>query len=163
MPEIQSIINDFGLVAHPEGGFYKEMYRSKTIIQNTKGLEGKSAYTSIYYLIAGDDFSSWHRIKSDETWFFHQGCDLLIYFFDNEKHLQSIQLGLASKILQATIPATTWFAAKPIEQNSFSLLSCAVAPGFEFEDFELGNRQALLAEFGVSTENIEAIERLARN
>ena len=163
MPEIQSIINDFGLVAHPEGGFYREMYRSKTIIKDTKGLDGKNAYTSIYYLLAGDDFSSWHRIRSDETWFFHQGCDLLIYFIDNEKHLQSIQLGLTSKILQATIPANTWFAAKPIEQNSFSLLSCAVAPGFEFEDFELGNRQALLAEFGVSTENIEAIERLARN
>lgn len=162
MPEVQSIIEDLGLIAHPEGGFYKEMYRSKSMIKEVVGLREKSAYTSIYYLLAGDDFSSWHRIKSDETWFFHQGCDLLIYFFDNEKRLQSIRLGLNSKNLQATIPANTWFAAKPTDQASFSLMSCAVAPGFEFDDFELGNRQTLLSELGGSKENIEAIERLTR-
>jgi len=162
MPVIQSIINDFGLVAHPEGGFYKEIYRSKTIIKDTKGLDGKNAYTSIYYLLAGDDFSSWHRIRSDESWFFHQGCDLLIYFIDNEKHLQSIQLGLTSKILQATIPANTWFAAKPIDGSSFSLVSCVVSPGFEFDDFELGDRQTLLAQYGGSEKNIQALERFTR-
>jgi len=162
MPEILSIIDDFGLIAHPEGGFYKEMHRSKTMIKGAKGLSEKSAYTSIYYLLAGNDFSSWHRIQSDETWFFHQGCDVLIYFFDKEKFLQTIHLGLGSKNLQVTIPANTWFAARPIDQISFSLMSCAVAPGFEFEDFELGNRQALLTEFGSSKENIEAIEMLTR-
>ena len=162
MPDIHSIIDDFGLVAHPEGGFYKEMYRSKVIIKDAKGIREKSAYTSIYYLLAGGDFSSWHRIKSDETWFFHQGCDLLIYFFDNEKHLQSIQLGLTSMILQATIPGNTWFAAKPIEQTSFSFVSCAVSPGFEFDDFELGDHQTLLGQFGGSEKNILALERLTR-
>ena len=162
MPEIQSLINDFGLVAHPEGGFYKEMYRSETIVQDAKGFGGKSAYTSIYYLLAGADFSSWHRIKSDETWFFHQGCDLLIHLFDHEKKLQSVQLGLSSKNLQATIPANTWFAAKPTDQTSFSFVSCVVSPGFEFEDFELGDRQTLLAQFGSSEKNIQALEQLTR-
>jgi len=64
--------------------------------------------------------------------------------------------------LQATIPANTWFAAKPVEENSFCLVSCAVAPGFEFADFEIGKRNSLLNEFGNSASNIKAIEALTR-
>ena len=156
-----SLVEDLNLLPHPEGGFYKEMYRSPTII-NAGGLVKKSAYTSIYYLLAGGDFSSWHRIKSDETWYFHSGCDISIYFFDQNKALQTIQLGLESKCLQATIPANTWFAAKPTQQDSFCLVSCAVAPGFEFADFEIGKRDSLLNEFGHSANGRNAIEALTR-
>ena len=137
------------------------MYRSPTIV-SADGSGQKSAYTSIYYLLASEDFSSWHRIKSDETWYFHSGCDVIIYFFDMNKELQTIQLGLDSKCLQATISANTWFAAKPISQNSFCLVSCAVAPGFEFADFEIGQRDRLLREFSHSADNIKAIEILTR-
>lgn len=161
MQTINSLVNDLKLLPHPEGGFYREMYRSPTIV-HADGLEQKSAYTSIYYLLSGDDFSSWHRIKSDETWYFHSGSDIAIYFFDENKALQTIQLGIDSKRLQATIPANTWFAAKPISQNSFCLVSCAVAPGFEFTDFEIGQRDSLLNEFGGSSEGIKAIEALTR-
>jgi len=161
MQTVNSLVEDLQLLPHPEGGFYREMYRSPTIV-NADGLEQKSAYTSIYYLFSGNDFSSWHRIKSDETWYFHSGCDVTIYFFDQNKALQTIQLGLDSKCLQATIPANTWFAAKPVEENSFCLVSCAVAPGFEFADFEIGKRNSLLNEFGNSASNIKAIEALTR-
>ena len=161
MQTIDSLVNDLKLLPHPEGGFYREMYRSPTIV-NANDLAQKSAYTSIYYLLSGDDFSSWHRIKSDETWYFHSGGDVAIYFFDLNKALQTIQLGLDSKCLQATIPANTWFAAKPISQNSFCLVSCAVAPGFEFTDFEIGQRDSLLNEFGSSLDGIKAIETLTR-
>jgi len=161
MQTIDSLVNDLKLLPHPEGGFYREMYRSPTIV-NANGLAQKSAYTSIYYVLSGDDFSSWHRIKSDETWYFHSGGDVVIYFFDKNKALQTIQLGLDSKCLQATIPANTWFAAKPISQNSFCLVSCAVAPGFEFTDFEIGRRDSLLNEFGSSLDGIKAIETLTR-
>ena len=156
-----SLVEDLNLLPHPEGGFYKEMYRSPTIV-NAGGLVKKSAYTSIYYLLAGDDFSSWHRIKSDETWYFHSGCDVSIYFFDQNKALQTIQLGLNSKCLQGTIPANTWFAAKPTQQDSFCLVSCAVAPGFEFADFEIGKRDSLLNEFGHSADGRSTIEALTR-
>ncbi len=162
MHEMNSLIKELDLLPHPEGGFYREMYRSKAIIKTT-GLEDKSAYTSIYYLLSGGDFSSWHRIKSDETWFFHLGSDVLIYFFDENKLLQTIQLGLHSKNLQATIPANTWFSAKPLNQTSFSLVSCAVAPGFEFHDFEIGRREDLLKEFGHTLNHIQAIEALTRS
>jgi len=161
MQTVNSLVDDLKLLPHPEGGFYREMYRSPTIV-NTEGLVQKSAYTSIYYLLAGEDFSSWHRIKSDETWYFHSGCDVCIYFFDENKELQVIQLGLDSKCLQVTIPADTWFAAKPVDENSFCLVSCAVAPGFEFADFEIGKRFNLLNEFGHFSDNIKVIETLTR-
>ena len=161
MQTVNALVEDLGLLPHPEGGFYREMYRSPTVV-SAEGTGQKSAYTSIYYLLSGGDFSSWHRIKSDETWYFHSGCDVCIYFFDQNKELQTIQLGLDSKCLQATIPANTWFAAKPISQNSFCLVSCAVAPGFEFADFEIGKRDSLLREFGHSTNNIKGIEAHTR-
>lgn len=161
MQTIDSLVYDLQLLPHPEGGFYREMYRSPTIV-NADGLVQKSAYTSIYYHLSGNDFSSWHRIKSDETWYFHSGCDVVIYFFDENKVLQTVQLGLDSKCLQATISANTWFAAKPISQDSFCLVSCAVAPGFEFADFEIGQRDSLLNEFGDSLDYIKAIEALTR-
>ena len=161
MQTVNSLVEDLSLLPHPEGGFYREMYRSPTMV-SAEGAGLKSAYTSIYYLLASEDFSSWHRIKSDETWYFHNGCDVIIYFFDENKALQTIQLGLDSKCLQATIPANTWFAAKPISQNSFCLVSCAVAPGFEFADFEIGQRDSLLREFGHSTNNIKGIEAHTR-
>jgi predicted cupin superfamily sugar epimerase len=161
MNEIDSLVDALDLQPHPEGGFYREMYRSPAFVKDLDQVE-KSAFTSIYYLLSGSDFSSWHRIKSDEAWYFHSGCDVLIYYFDKNKLLQTIQLGLESQYFQATIPANTWFAAKPVSKTSFCLVSCAVAPGFDFNDFEIGERANLLKEFGHSSNQIEAIQSLTR-
>jgi len=162
MHDIHTIINTLNLEPHPEGGFYKEMYRSETSAKDLIGSSNKSALTSIYYLLAGKDFSAWHRIQSDETWYFHLGCDVLIYFFDENKLLRTKQIGMTSKNLQATIPAHTWFAAKPLSENDFCLVSCAVAPGFEFDDFEIAKREELTKEFGGSVENMQIIQELTR-
>jgi predicted cupin superfamily sugar epimerase len=162
MAEINSIIDALGLLPHPEGGHYQEVHRSKNVIRESNGGQDKSAYTSIYYLLSGKDFSSWHRIKSEETWYFHLGCDVQIYFFDENALLQTIQLGIDTNIFQATVPANTWFAAKPVSKNDFCLVSCAVAPGFEFSDFEIASRDQLLKEFGKSTESIQLIQDLTR-
>jgi predicted cupin superfamily sugar epimerase len=162
MQDIHTIIDALHLDPHPEGGFYKEMHRSEIAVKDLKGASNKSAYTSIYYLLSGKDFSAWHRIKSDETWYFHLGCDALIYFFDENKLLRTIQVGMTTKNLQVTILAHTWFAAKPLSENSFCLVSCAVAPGFEFDDFEIASREDLLKEFGISPENIQIIKALTR-
>ena len=78
------------------------------------------------------------------------------------KRQTTLKLGMGSKILQATIPAHTWFAAKPMSEDSFCLVSCAVAPGFEFIDFEIGQRQALAQEFGLSANNLQIIDALTR-
>lgn len=162
MQDMHTIIEALNLDPHPEGGFFKEIHRSETKVKELEDFRDKSAYTSIYYLLSGKDFSAWHRIKSDETWYFHLGCDVLIYFFDKNKSLNSIRLGVDSKNLQATIPAHTWFAAKPSGEDAFALVSCAVAPGFEFVDFEIGKRKDLIAEFGVSPKSIQIIESLTR-
>jgi predicted cupin superfamily sugar epimerase len=162
MRDKQTIIETLGLQPHPEGGFYKETYRSDIAVKRSGEGDNKSALTSIYYLLDGNDFSAWHRIKSDETWYFHLGCDLCIYFFDEHKSLQTVQLGLTAKRLQTTVPANTWFAAKPTSENEFCLVSCAVAPGFEFNEFEIAEREALTKQFGKSDENIEMIQKLTR-
>lgn len=162
MHDTHAIIDLLNLEPHPEGGFYKETYRSRTRVSELKHASNKSAYTSIYYLLAGKDFSAWHRIKSDETWYFHLGCDLLIYYIDQSKVVRTVQIGMESKSFQATIPANTWFAAKPLKEDVYCLVSCAVAPGFEFEDFEMGTREALLNEFGTTAENTKLIEALTR-
>lgn len=162
MHDMNVIIDALKLEPHPEGGFYREMYRSETRVSDLSLAGDKSAHTSIYYLLSGKDFSAWHRIESDETWYFHLGCDLLIYFIDQNKMVRAVRIGMESKSFQATIPAHTWFAAKPLKEDAYCLVSCAVAPGFEFEDFEMGNREALLNEFGITAENTKLIEALTR-
>lgn len=162
MHNMNAIIDSLNLEPHPEGGFYKEIYRSETRVSDLMQAANKSAYTSIYYLLSGKDFSAWHRIKSDETWYFHLGCDLLIFYIDQNKVVRTVQLGSESKSFQVTIPAHTWFAAKPLNEEAYCLVSCAVAPGFEFADFEIGNREALSNEFGTTVENTRLIEALTR-
>ncbi len=156
------IIERLDLKPHPEGGFYKEMHRSKKHIKDVSSGEDKNAYTSIYYLLSGRDFSAWHRVQSDETWFYHLGCDMQIYYFDESQALQQCQLGLESMNLQITIPANTWFSAKPLDEDAFCLVGCAVAPGFEFSAFELAQREDFLAMFGTTQENVEVIRAFTR-
>lgn len=162
MSELNRIVDLLGLQPHPEGGFYREMYRSTTSIKDSSTFADKCAYTTIYYLLGGDDFSAWHRIQSDETWFYHLGCDLLVYYFDEKHILQTIEVGMESMNLQATIPANTWFAATPKKKNTFSLVSCAVAPGFQFSEFEIGTSEMLLDIYGDTDQNLKAIQALTR-
>lgn len=161
MQGIHAVINSLQLEGHPEGGFYKEMHRASAQIRDANG-NSNNAYSSIYYLLSGHDFSAWHRIQSDETWFFHLGCDIAIHYFDEHKTLTTTQLGLESGQFQATIPAGTWFAAKPVRADSFSLVSCVVGPAFTFTEFEMGKRQTLLDAFGTTAHHIDAIEAFTR-
>jgi predicted cupin superfamily sugar epimerase len=161
MNDINAVVDTLQLEPHPEGGFYKEMHRAISLVKEANG-HTKNAYSSIYYLLSGDDFSAWHRIQSDETWFFHLGCDIAIYYFDSQNKLTTVQIGLESMQLQATIPAGTWFAAKPVRTDSFCLVSCVVGPAFTFTEFEMGKRQLLLDRYGTSEKHIEAIWALTR-
>jgi len=162
LSEQQRLIEQHGLVLHPEGGFYAEVHRAEQRVQVGSAMPERSAYTSIHYLLAGNDFSAWHRIQSDETWFFHSGCDLVIYRFAENGQLQTQRLGVESGCFQLTIAARTWFAAQPAQAESCSFVSCVVAPGFEFEDFELASRHLLLEEFGHSPEHRAKIEAFTR-
>jgi len=161
MQDIKAVIDSLELEPHPEGGFYREMHRASSLVTEANG-NSKNAYSSIYYLLSGNDFSAWHRIQSDETWFFHLGCDIAIHYFDPQDQLAKVQIGLESKRFQATIPAGAWFAAKPVLTDSFCLVSCVVGPAFTFTEFEMGQRQLLLDRYGTSEKHIEAIHALTR-
>ena len=156
MQDINTVIESLQLEPHPEGGFYREMHRASSLVKEANG-STKNAYSSIYYLLSGNDFSAWHRIQSDETWFFHLGCDIAIHYFDDQAMLKTVQIGLGSTQFQVTIPAGTWFAAKPVRADTFCLVSCVVGPAFTFTEFEMAKRQSLLDAFGTTALHKEAI------
>jgi predicted cupin superfamily sugar epimerase len=141
------LIENLQLKPHPEGGFYKETYRCK---QKTPTQQGeRNVSTAIYYLLENEDKSHFHRIKSDELWFFHQGKPLEIFSIQQNK-LIVILLGNnleKGEVPQAVIPANTWFASHIKNEVGFTLVSCTVAPGFDFSDFEMAKRESLVNQF----------------
>ncbi len=161
MQDIKAVIDSLHLKPHPEGGFYREMHRASSLVKEANG-NSKNAYSSIYYLLSGNDYSAWHRIQSDETWFFHLGCDIAIHYFNAQNTLATVQIGIDSMQFQTTIPAGTWFSAKPVRTDSFCLVSCVVGPAFTFTEFEMGQRQTLLDAFGTTVLQKQAIEAFTR-
>jgi uncharacterized protein len=149
-----------GLMAHPEGGFYKETYRSTENIP-ISGLpprfdSPRSFSTAIYFLLRSQDKSHFHRIKSDELWHFHFGSSLNIYIL-HEHEISILKLGSNigdGESLQVAIPANCWFGALVSNPNSYTLASCTVAPGFDFKDFHIGEREQLLQDFPLHSDII---------
>ncbi len=144
MPSADFWINQLHLLPHPEGGYYRESYRSQGIIP-ASGLPtyfgSRNFATSIFYLLRGNEFSAFHKLKSDEVWHFYEGCSLNIHVILPEGTLVTKILGNnaeAGEDLQQVIPANHWFAAEPSDSKSYSLAGCTMAPGFDVKDFELG-------------------------
>lgn len=160
------IIRLLGLHPHPEGGYYKEIYRSAEIINKTSLPEryngDRSISTSIYYMLAGEDFSSFHRLKSDEIWHFYTGSKIILHLLDEKTGYKKILLGhsLASgEKHQCVIEKGIYFAAEVADKSSFSLIGCTVAPGFDFEDFEFADEVTLINSFPSQS---DLIRRLCR-
>lgn len=148
-------INLLQLEAHPEGGFFKETYRSE-LLMPIEGRNKRNVSTAIYFLLEGSDKSHFHRIKSDELWFYHDGEPLEIaVIIDNQLLKYDLGLNLENgERPQLVIPANSWFAARIKSEKSFSLVSCTVAPGFDFSDFELAEGPKLLESFPQLAEGI---------
>jgi uncharacterized protein len=136
-------INKLGLTPHPEGGYFREIYRSKEILSshvlNQRYTGDRNLATSIYFLLPSGEVSKFHRLKSDEIWYFHYGSSLIVHVFYEGKYIKYAMGSDISKEeqLQLIIPAGAIFGAEVIGQNYFSLVGCMVAPGFHFSDFEL--------------------------
>lgn len=153
IPSASHWIDLLHLTPHPEGGFYKETYRAKEQIP-ASGLPDRfsaprSFSTAIYFLLRSQDRSRFHRIKSDEIWHFHSGTVLEIFVLIDGK-LSVMRLGddiLRGESLQVVVPANCWFGAKVAQPGSYTLAGCTVAPGFDFNDFEMADREYLLREF----------------
>jgi len=147
-------IGHLNLRTHPEGGYFREVYRSGEFIQK-KGLPARySSFrpfsTSIYFLLKSGQFSAFHRLKSDEGWHFYAGSALTLFIIGPTGKLITVFMGqdpTNKEVLQFIIPKGSWFAARTNSPDSYSLMGCTVAPGFDFEDFELGSRERLIRTF----------------
>jgi len=166
MQTVNQLVQLYQLLPHPEGGYYKETYRSGVMV-NKNALpdsftSDKSVSTAIYFLLEKGNFSAFHRIKSDECWHFYAGETLHIYVISPEGIFSTIKLGSnfeAGEVFQAVVPAHSWFASEPAPNSNFSFVGCTVAPGFDFEDFEMAKAAALSTIFPA---HAEMIERLCR-
>lgn len=164
-PDARALINKLSLLPHPEGGFYRETYRAPLQVHSAAHAGVRAAFTSIYFLLAGGQFSAWHRVASDESWFFHEGSDVEVHSLlpvagNNGQVLNTQTLGTASGCFELTVPAGTWFAARPVATDAHVLVSCVVAPGFEFDDFELASREQLVQAGYADTAHWPMIETL---
>lgn len=151
-------IKHLQLLPHPEGGYYKEVYRSNAETHHLPtGFDGSRNFcTSIYFLLTSSDRSVFHRIKSDETWHFYSGSTLTIYVLDKNGY-KEIKVGNNpenGESLQVTIPANSWFGALVQPGGTFALTGCTVSPGFDFRDFEIAPRNLLLDLFPEYTDII---------
>lgn len=152
---IKQLIEKLDLIPHPEGGYYKETYRSECRTKNGK----RNLMTSIYFLLTSEHVSHFHRIKSDEIWYYHGGSPLVVHVLDAAGHHEhvvgfDIEKGYFPEFL---VPKNTIFGSTVLEKNSFSFVSCAVAPGFDFADFELFKQKELLNEYPMHQEIIERL------
>lgn len=160
----QALIAELGLIPHPEGGFYRETYRDAARVARLADGAERSASTAIYYLLCDDAFSAWHRIRSDEGWFFHAGDGLNVHVLTPDGALVTHRLGnpLAQPgaVFQAVVPAGCWFAAERVPGAAgYALVGCTVAPGFEFSEFELADVAQLLSSH---PDHAALIRRLGR-
>lgn len=156
-------IRHLELLPHPEGGFYKETYRASESASAAELPDrfgaARSFSTAIYFLLRSHDRSLFHRIKSDELWHYHAGGSLYIYILTDAGVITrtlgpDVENG---ESLQVVVPANCWFGAKVAAENSYTLSGCTVAPGFDFADFELADRQTLLKTFPACSAIIELL------
>ena len=159
-------VNQLGLIKHPEGGFFKEVYRATGIISK-EGLpehygSNRNYSTSIYFLLTGNEHSAFHRIRSDEIWHFYEGDPVVIYQINEKGELSEMTLGPdfdKSMKYQFAVPSETWFAAKVTKPDGYTLVGCTVSPGFDFDDFELGRREDLIQRFPQHEEIIKLLTK----
>jgi predicted cupin superfamily sugar epimerase len=166
MSRIDQLIQQFKLEPHPEGGWYKQTYKSnEEIVAGAlpKRFAGSRSFaTAIYFLLEQGNFSGFHRIKSDECWHFYTGDPLFIYIIKQSGELEIISLGNnfeKGQAFQYVVPANCWFAGRPAPGSEYCFVGCTVSPGFEFADFELADLNALVRMY---PQHKEIINELCR-
>jgi predicted cupin superfamily sugar epimerase len=150
--EIENIVRELDLLPHPEGGFYRETYRAEQTVQGGK----RNLMTAIYFLLTSENVSRFHRIQSDELWFHHAGSPLIVHTLDAGGHHEHVVGSDFTKgyLPQFLVPKHTIFGSSVLEKESYALVSCVVAPGFDFADFELFPQAELLEMFPAEAEII---------
>jgi uncharacterized protein len=163
MKDAKYWIHKLRLQSHPEGGYFRQTYKSELIIESSAPPSGqRAASTAIYFLLDGENFSAFHRLRSDEMWHFYAGSALDVHVIEPGGTHATILLGNdpeAGQQFQAVVRAGCWFASCVQDSKSYALVGCTVAPGFEFEDFELARREELVSTY---PQHKKLIERLTR-
>jgi uncharacterized protein len=163
-PDARELIETLGLIAHPEGGFYRETFRSRLVIRGPAwfGQDGeRSASTAIYFLLPGGVFSSFHRVMADEVWHHYDGDPVALHTLDGAKGHEVVRLGPDTRkgqLPQHVVPGGVLQAALPLGDR-YALCGCTVAPGFEFADFVMPARAELVAAFPEHAALIESLTR----
>lgn len=163
-PDASYWLERLQLTRHVEGGAFREVYRSELTLPR-KSLPlffqgDRSAATHIYFLLAAGQFSAFHRIAGDELWHFYFGDPLLVYEIGHNGRLTIHRLGNDPEkgdSFQTVIKAGSWFASAPAPDSEYALVGCTVAPGFDFADFELADKETLAGQY---SEHAELIRRL---
>lgn len=154
MKKASEWIQELEMAAHIEGGYFKEVLKSSDKVGH------RALYTSIYFLLEEDNPSHFHRLTADEVWYFHDGEPLTIHMIHPDGSYEAVQLGKeisAGQVLQYCVPKGTIFGSSV--EKGYALVSCMVAPGFEYSDFELFTRRQLLEEY---PQHAAIIEKLTR-
>jgi predicted cupin superfamily sugar epimerase len=141
------LIEELGLTPHPEGGYFREIFRSALTVEPADARPSRAALTTIYFLLPGGAHSRWHRVTSDEVWHLYEGGPLELMVADQQAgRVQRIILDQVAPNAGPvfTVPAGCWQAARPL--GAYALTGCTVGPGFEFEDFSFLRDQSVLAE-----------------
>jgi len=166
MKDAKYWIEKLALEAHPEGGFYRQTYKADLVLPREalppQFTGPRAAFTAIYFLLEGKSFSAFHRLRSDELWHFYAGAPLVVHVISESGEYSKILLGSdpdAGEELQAVVKAECWFASHEKDGKSFALVGCTVAPGFDFEDFELAKRDELTRHYPQHRELIEKFTR----
>ncbi len=167
MDNIKNIVESLKLQPHPEGGYFREVYRSEgRINEETLGndFSGERNYaTSIYFLLTSESFSAFHRIKQDEIWHFYKGTAIRLHIISDDGNYSNTIIGNdleKGQNPQFVVRAKDWFAAEVIDADSYALVGCTVAPGFDFNDFEMPERASLISRFPEHEEIITAFTRI---
>jgi len=162
----QQVIKEYSLLPHPEGGYYKEAYRSEEMIPGSLLPErfggDRNFSTAIYFLLEEGNFSAFHRIRSDECWHFYAGDALLVHVLHLNGTLETVKLGnniSDGQSFQYIVPARCWFASEPAPGSAFCFVGCTVAPGFDFADFEMAKPDELAKQY---PQHEALIKRLCR-
>ena len=155
---VDELVRRLGLVPHPEGGFYKEMYRAALAVETPRGT--RSAGTAIYYLLPRGTFAAWHRVTSDEVWHFYDGHPLELLLVGASGGVETVVLGrdvTKGEQPQVVVHAGVLQAAVP--QGEYTLVGCTVSPGFDFSDWEMPSAESLVAQY---PEHAELMRQLAK-
>jgi uncharacterized protein len=168
MKTVDYWIEEYQLLPHPEGGYYAETYRSAEELGSealpARFSGARSFSTGIYFLLEAGNFSAFHRIHSDEMWHFYTGGALEIFVINPaDGNLRIIRLGSdpgQGETFQAVVPAGAWFASRPADGTSYALVGCTVAPGFDFADFEMAEREMLQAAYPQHSALITTLTRI---